>query len=60
VPPKASSLPERHGRKRTANVVTDSVRLLNLMGGNGCIVIDGRSRDQMLGVAPSYIDTLLL
>ncbi len=43
----------------TSNVATESVRLLNLMGGKGCEVIDGRSRNEMLAKAHEYVDALL-
>lgn len=45
--------------KWTANVATESLQLLNLMGRNGAEVIDGRSRNDMLANAKRYIDTLL-
>jgi hypothetical protein len=51
--------PPLTGAKWTANVATESVQLLNLMGGNGATVIDGRSREEIILMAKGYIDDLL-
>jgi hypothetical protein len=44
--------------KWTANVATDSARLLSLISGAGSKVIEGRDRDEMLANAQRYIDSL--
>jgi hypothetical protein len=43
----------------TANVATDSLHLLSLMGRNGAEVIKARTRDEMIAKAKKYIDGLL-
>jgi hypothetical protein len=48
-----------YGCEVTANVATESVHLLKLMGGNGSKVVDGRNRNNMLASARDYVDGLL-
>ncbi len=51
--------PPTMGDGWTANVATDSLHLLSLMGRNGAEVIKARTRDEMIAKAKKYIDGLL-
>ena len=52
--------PPMWGRDQwTANVASESPHLLSLMRQNGAKVIEGRTRDEMLGKTKQYIDGLL-
>jgi hypothetical protein len=50
--------PPLTGAKWTANVASNSPQLYALMGSGGATVIDGRTREEMLTNAKSYIDRL--
>jgi hypothetical protein len=51
--------PPLTGAKWTANVASDSPQLYALIGGGGAKVIDGRTREDMLANARTYVDSLL-
>lgn len=43
----------------TANIASEDRHLYALMGGRGAKIVDGRSSDEMIAAAKTYIDGLL-